>query len=62
MAKKPATAKKPAPIGHNGKINKALVDIFDKDDKRADDSKAIARARRDLRAKAKEEQTETAAA
>lgn len=44
-----------ASIGDNGRINKALVKIFEQDDKMDEDKKQINKAQRDLRAKAKEE-------
>lgn len=44
-----------AGIGHNGKINKELKKIFKDFGDLDEDGKAIAKAKRDLRARAKEE-------
>ncbi len=44
-----------AGIGHNGKVNKPLCALFDKYAAMDADKKAIGKAQRDIRAKAKEE-------
>ena len=55
-------SKEAAGVGHNaGKVNEALVAIFTDYRKLDEDAKAISKAKRDLRAKAKEEHNVAAA-
>lgn len=59
---KAAKKAKPAGVGHNrGQVNEALVNIFSEYARLDEDAKAISRAKRDLRAKAKEEHHVSAA-